>query len=209
LEGEADLTRTIGKGSTSTESSSIVEKDFASTNAKWERFRQSRLNVRIAPTERRDDDANANAATVPDDPGTREALPTRNEKRSPRRNARKKISKSVSFRDMPEYYTAKESPLTVIDEVVEADFDRSEPIDLDRVKSFRDRLRRIQEKKNSRKPTLLDRTRALKCVFPASGSSAAFVGEGIHFWEDGIITNHLHTNAMHREVERDIAGCEI
>ena len=200
LEDYSGLTRTSSDASASVESSFSLDTKFAATNARWKAFREKRLNTASPTTESRDDEVIDRPVIRQDDTLTRDSLRTRNSYRSRKKKSRDKNTKSVSFQPLPEYSTAKESPLSVIDEIVEGDFDRSEPIDLDRVKSFRDRLKRIQEKKNSPKPTLLDMSKSLRCVFPTSGSDG-FADEGSRSWDDAIFTNHRHTFAMHSDVE--------
>ncbi|CAB9499858.1 Tropinone reductase homolog [Seminavis robusta] len=202
------------------------------TNAKWEKFRRNR-RMRKEAEESRDDDNVPKDSTRDgwDEKVIQDAFPVkessvgttsagnrrRSRSKSPgskKSSSQRKSTKSVSFQRMPEYCDFNQAkPLSVIHEVVEGDFDTSEPVDLDRVKSFRDRLRKIQEKKNSRK-TLLGRSRSLGCVFPSTGGGSGDrvykgIGSGEEEEEQQEQPNQVNVAAHAEEIEVRVDSIEI
>ena len=94
------------------------------------------------------------------------------------------IAKRVSWQHLPEHVSlAVSDELEAIDEGVEGDFDGSDNVDISLIKAFRDRLKQIQERKNSRK-NLLEKSKSLRCAFSAQSAKDsmgfAIVNLGAH-----------------------------
>lgn len=87
------------------------------------------------------------------------------------RSGRSSNSKRVSFQcpteDKP---TFSEVELGAFDEGIEADFGGGDSVDISLVKSFRERLKRIQDKKKTRKSGILEMSKSLRCAFSSQSA---------------------------------------
>lgn len=94
--------------------------------------------------------------------------PLRRSNSSLKKHKSKQKNKSVSWDHTASQRSKSKGPkqLAAVDEFLEGDFDdTTEPVDKDRVQAFRDRLKRIQERKQARKK-MLEKSKTLACIYP-------------------------------------------
>ena len=165
-----------------------IRKEITETDAKWEEWKSRRRSS----STRRWEDWKRRRHSISDDeesrddtpmesfegPNTeqhrREAPEESNETGLVQASLRKMLlqsseassTKRVTFQNLTEGAPpVPNGDLNDIDEDVEADFGGRDSVDVSLVKSFRDRLKRIQERKKSRTNSILERSKSLRCAF--------------------------------------------
>ena len=171
--------------------SNSIRAEITETDVKWEEWKSRRRNN----STKRWEDRKSKRQTINGNEESRDDTPTKNlqgpNTKQYRQEAlvvpseiglvatrpqkilhqsRKASSKKrVSFRDLTEDIPlAPKDELNDIDEGIEADIGGRDSVDIPLVKSFRDRLKRIQERKKSRRSSILERSKSLRCAFSSA-----------------------------------------